>query len=106
MGQENESASQIADAVTDAVSDATSTAASAAGTKKNETLDPQAELFVRRITDSITKSIADLLKPQVIETEEDDDDTVEDSPVKRKRRQAPNPQPAKKPTFWASIGLG
>jgi hypothetical protein len=105
MGQENESASQIADAVTDAVSDATSTAASAAGTKKNETLDPQAELFVRRITDSITKSIADLLKPQVTETEEDDD-TVEDSPVKRKRRQAPNPQPPKKPTFWASIGLG
>jgi hypothetical protein len=105
MGQENESASQIADAVTDAVADATSTAAPAAGTKKNETLDPQAELFVRRITDSITKSIADLLKPQVTETEEDDD-TVEDSPVKRKRRQAPNPQPAKKPTFWASIGLG
>ena len=100
MGQENESASQIADAVTDAVADATSTAAPAA-----ETLDPQAELFVRRITDSITKSIADLLKPQVTETEEDDD-TVEDSPVKRKRRQAPNPQPAKKPTFWASIGLG
>lgn len=105
MGQENESANQIADAVTDAVADATSTAAPAAGTKKNETLDPQAELFVRRITDSITKSIADLLKPQVTETEEDDD-TVEDSPVKRKRRQAPNPQPAKKPTFWASIGLG
>ena len=105
MGQENESASQIADAVTDAVADATSTAAPAAETNKNETLDPQAELFVRRITDSITKSIADLLKPQVTETEEDDD-TVEDSPVKRKRRQAPNPQPAKKPTFWASIGLG
>jgi len=105
MGLKNESAIQIADAVTDAVADATSTAAPAAETNKNETLDPQAELFVRRITDSITKSIADLLKPQVTETEEDDD-TVEDSPVKRKRRQAPNPQPAKKPTFWASIGLG
>jgi hypothetical protein len=105
MGQENESANQIANAVTDAVTDAASAATSVAGTKKTETLDPQAELFVRRITDSITKSIADLLKPQVTETEEDDD-TVEDSPVKRKRRQAPNPQPAKKPTFWASIGLG
>jgi hypothetical protein len=105
MGQGNDSANQIANAVTDAVTDATSAGTPVDGAKKNETLDPQAELFVRRITDSITKSIADLLKPQVTETEEDDD-TVEDSPVKRKRRQAPNPQPAKKPTFWASIGLG
>jgi hypothetical protein len=100
MGIENEHANQIANAVAEAVSDATATLPPVEG-KKEEKLDAQAELFIRRITDSVTKSLADLLKPAVSESDDD-----EDSPARRKRRAAPKPESKAKPTFFQSLGLG
>jgi Zn-dependent M32 family carboxypeptidase len=104
MAVENEPVNKIATAIAGAVADATSATPVVEGAAE-EKLDAKAELFVRRITDSITKSIADLLKPAKPE-DDDDDDNEDDSPVRRKRRQAPAPQPVKKQSIWSSIGIG
>ena len=59
---------------------------------KEEALDAKAELFVRRVTDSVLKGIADILKP----TEATSVDS-EDYPKRRKRKPASTPaQPTKR----------
>ena len=58
-----------------------------------EKLDDKAELFVRRVTDSVTKAIADMLKPPTKESESSDED--EDEPTKRKRKTSPTKPKAK-----------
>jgi hypothetical protein len=87
----------IATAVTEAASDV-------APKTSNEDvkLDAKAELFVRKITDSVTKAMANLLKPPPEEIEDDD---AEDSHVKRKRRNPSAPPPPKKTGFFESLGL-
>lgn len=101
MAKENESVQgAVATAVTEAVSDMAPQTSN-----EDEKLDARAELFVRKLTDSVTKAIADLLKPpaQAKDDDDGDDDKEEDSPVHRRRR-APSPQPKKK-NFFESLGL-
>jgi hypothetical protein len=93
--------SEIATAVTDAVAEVVDTSGAQ---KSEEKLDAQAELFVRRITDSVTKAMADILRPTP--TDETDDEE-EDSPVKRKRRKTvpiTTPKP-KSATFLGRLGF-
>ena len=66
---------------------------------KEEKLDAQAELFVRRVTDSVTKALAELLNPSSTAKTEDEDDEIEEEgkKVRRKRKPStPPPQPKKR----------
>ena len=82
---------QIATAVTEAVTNV------APEKSDDEKLDAKAELFVRRLTDAVTKSVAALLNP-------DDDDDDDDEPPIRRKRSAPKPPPTpKKKSFLDSL---
>jgi hypothetical protein len=66
---------QVATAVTEAVAKVADKQGSEASEEK---LDAKTELFLRRLTDSVTKSIADLILP--------DDDTEDEDAEPRKPR--------------------
>jgi hypothetical protein len=95
-------ASKIDDAITDATSGTPNTVADEKDTEK---LDAQAELFVRKISDSVTKSIAELLKPSSPSPVGEDEEEVEEEgkKVRRKRRATPTPAP-KKRSFLTFLG--
>ena len=59
---ENEIVSAVAEAVT-AVGDNSTPKEESTPTEENEKLDAQAELFVRRVVDGLTKNLSDLLNP-------------------------------------------
>ena len=110
MTKENESsANNIAAAVTEAVASVADTKPDAkpkdeekpdAKPKDEEKLDAQAELFVRKISDSVTKAIAELLYP----SPSDDDDDEDDTPRRpRKKKSTPAPAP-KKRSFLTFLG--
>jgi hypothetical protein len=82
-------ATKVADAVTDAVADS-----AAPDTGKPKDKDDEAEYFIRRISESVIKGMADLLKPTA--TDSDPEDGGEDKPRKRKPVTKPETKPEKR----------
>jgi hypothetical protein len=101
-------ATAVADAVTESFKTVVDDSGDGKGKKESSkaTEDEKAEYFIRRVTESVTKSIADLLKPPTPEKKEEEseesDDGKEDKP--RKRR-APTPAPTKKGGGFGSLKL-
>jgi hypothetical protein len=59
----------IETAIADAVADSGTTLSDTETTQEDaDKLDARAELFVRRVSDSVTKAIADIVRPPVTET--------------------------------------
>jgi hypothetical protein len=106
MTKENESsANNVAAAITEAVASVADTKPDAKP-KDEEKLDAQAELFVRKISDSVTKAIAELLYPSPSDDDDDDDDDDdEDDTPRRPRKKKSTPAPApKKRSFLTFLG--
>ena len=63
MSTEVKKNESLEDKVVTAVAETASELPDTATDEDNEKLDARAELFVRRVSDSVTKAIADLVKP-------------------------------------------
>lgn len=59
--------SELENKVASAVAEATSELPDTATDEDNKKLDERAELFVRRVSDEVTRAIANLVKPPVAE---------------------------------------
>ena len=97
-GGSGDGADKVVSAVTEAVTDALDSGGDTPQSKNDpeEKLDPKAELFVRRITDSVRTAMAELLNPKKPDNDDDNDDNDE-APDKPKRKTSKREPPKPKP---------
>jgi hypothetical protein len=88
---ENKVTTAIADALPDVDAEQEAKPAS-----KHDSKDAETELFIRRLTDSVTKSIANLLKPEPTPIA-DDEEEVEEAGKKVRRKRRPQSAAVGKP---------
>lgn len=80
----------LEDKVADAVTDATASVADTQGDDADKTEDAKLELFARKISDNVTKAIAELLNPSKKSDQvPDDEEEVEEEGKKVRRKRKP-----------------
>ena len=88
----------LEDKVADAVTDATASVADTQGDDADKTEDAKLELFARKISDSVTKAIAELLNPtkKSDPVAEDEKEVEEEGKNVRRQRRLPVAKPKRK----------